>query len=503
MTTASFTAVGKAADILVESGSTLSYSLSGTFVATMQLVFSTDGGVSWTILVTASATVNSSVIIESEGKRALVCWRCVAYTSGAAAASVSVGSIVFSQIPSTFIAQPVTRKSMSRIRQLSSNVTATAGTTAGSTWHVSAAADGPFTHVAPIFTSLESGTITITSCAVAALDAAGQASMPTGFPHSSATYNAVTFSGSASGTMPVRLAASQPSIYVGDLTKCQHLGADNNGKYWVAVRAYFAGTGYSYRAISSATGLSGSGGQNNFMGWAQISQNVDGITTPANFTTTSQTGTNQVISGFITLNDTGYGATLATFGDSTIAGVGSVSGCISGAGLSVYGMALTGKRISHMNGGMPGAIPSNYAAYARNVITQLGKYINFASYRVSSINEACNSQARLDAHWAECIAFVNTCHQYGVIPILETCTPQNLGSVGADAYRQTINARARAQTTWLCFDVDAVLSDPAAPYQYLSAYNSGDNSHPNLMGYQAVADLAITPILSQLITTIV
>lgn len=91
MTTASFTSVSKSPDILVDSGTTLRYSLSGTFSATMQLVYSVSGGNTWTVLVQSTTATSGSVILETPSRdRALVAWRCVAYTSGTASTEILV-----------------------------------------------------------------------------------------------------------------------------------------------------------------------------------------------------------------------------------------------------------------------------------------------------------------------------------------------------------------------------------------------------------------------------
>ncbi len=396
----------------------------------------------------------------------------------------------------TLSAARANRRTMARGRILTGFNSATASTTAGSTWHLTAVADGPFTHIAPVFQSLETGTITITSCAVAAI----LGSTAGALPQSSATYLPVTFGGASSGTMPARIAAGVPSMYMGDMTPCQSLAADTNGMYWLAIRAYFAGTGYSYRTISSVTGLGGSGGQLLNHGWSQLTQVVDGVSVPANFTN-STGGTAQVISGFVTLNAIG-GACIATFGDSTVAGVGSASGAVSGEGLSIYTLSAQQYKYSHMNCGIPGASPAAYGAFARNTLQTMGRYINHAIYRISSINDPCSSAAKQNAHWAEAMRFVEQCQDLGITPILETCTPQNLGSVVNDQYRKALNDQARAGdgVDWLVIDVDAAVADTGSlSWQYAAAYNSGDNSHPNLAGYQQIDTVAVRPVLTRIL----
>jgi len=412
----------------------------------------------------------------------------------------STGVVAVKGQSETLSAARANRRKMTRARILSALNSATASTTAGSTWQLTAAADGPFMYIAPVFQSIESGTITVTSCSVAAVAGTGGAGMPSGFPHSSATYTAATFGGSASGTMPARIAAGVPSFLVGDLMPVQNLAPSSDGQYWLAIRAYFAGTGYSYRTISAITGLAGSGGQLLGKGWSQVTQNVDGVTTPASFTN-STAGTAQVITGFITLNPSG-GACIASFGDSTVAGVGSASGAISAEGLAIYGLSGNTYAYSHMNCGIPGATPATYGAFARSTLASMGRYINHAIYRISSINDPLSSQAKLDSHWAEAMRFVEACQSEGITPILETCTPQNRGSVSADNYRQQINKMARDGDgiDWIVIDVDAAVADTGDnAWQYKPEYNSGDNSHPNLAGYQAIDALAVRPVLSRIL----
>lgn len=387
----------------------------------------------------------------------------------------------------TFV--PHAKRKMAAGRIFTGLTTATAGTAAGSTWHLSAAAGVvPFTHIAPIFQSLETGPITVTSTCVGAIDGLGSSGLPGSLPHSGITYYPGSFGGAASGVIPPRIGPEAPSLLIGDFTPCRALNPNNLGIYWLAIRAYFAGTGYSYRAAQNISGVAGSAGAIEGHGWNQINQNVDGVSVPANFTTnTAQV--NQVITGFLTLTDMGGTVGLVT-GDSTVAGVGTTSGCISGEVLAVYQLANAGIPMSIMNCGIPGAEPDKYGNFARNAVAQLGRYLSWAAYRVSSINEQCNTAARLEAHWAEAMRFVEACQSAGITAILETCTPQNLGSVANDVFRKALNDRVRAGRDWLVVDVDLAVSDPANPWQYLPAYNSGDNSHPSLAGYQAIAAAA-------------
>jgi hypothetical protein len=83
--TVSFTGTGAGTQILVPNESTITYDLSGTFDATMQLVYSQNGGASWIVALELTAAGSGEYIVNSKtGGSSLVMWRCTAFTSGAA-----------------------------------------------------------------------------------------------------------------------------------------------------------------------------------------------------------------------------------------------------------------------------------------------------------------------------------------------------------------------------------------------------------------------------------
>jgi hypothetical protein len=77
----SFTAVGSGAAIAVPAGALVNYRLSGTFVATLILERSFDGGLSWDLVGSFAAATSGQIHSFS---RALYRWRCSAFTSGTA-----------------------------------------------------------------------------------------------------------------------------------------------------------------------------------------------------------------------------------------------------------------------------------------------------------------------------------------------------------------------------------------------------------------------------------
>lgn len=364
-------------------------------------------------------------------------------------------------------------------RLVSGSVAATAGSAAGTTWAVTMALPVPFTHIAPIFLNVETGAIAIGGCCAAAV------ASYTGFPHSASAFTPLTFDGgNAAGSMPARAAASQPTPYIGDMVPLQSVPSiDGSGMYYVHVRTYFAGTGYSYIGSNGTTesGAALFGGQT----YRTTSQAVDGVTTPANFTNGSA-GNNMVLAGLAYYSEVG-GACVAFIGDSTVRGVGSTSDLASGGVRAVGALSKPAMPYVAANMGCAGATPAVYEANAERYLAVMGATRAF--YRVSSINQPVTTQAIADAHFALMVRAHQFCQARNIKFYPETCTPQNLGSVGADAFRTALNARviAYAMNNGLkCVDVAAAVQDPAAPWRYLPAFNSGDNSHPNDAGYAAI-----------------
>lgn len=77
----SFTATGNGTSILVRKGGFLNYSVSGTFVATVYLEKSDDGGQTWALQVSKAAAATGKVF-NSGVSDALYRFRCHAFTSG-------------------------------------------------------------------------------------------------------------------------------------------------------------------------------------------------------------------------------------------------------------------------------------------------------------------------------------------------------------------------------------------------------------------------------------
>lgn len=96
----SFTSVSVSAQhMLVRHGEFFDYSLSGTFVGTLLLQKSTDGGLNWETLLTATAAASGRLLVENQGRsHCVVRWICSAYTSGTAVTSVATVDAVLQEI---------------------------------------------------------------------------------------------------------------------------------------------------------------------------------------------------------------------------------------------------------------------------------------------------------------------------------------------------------------------------------------------------------------------
>ena len=80
-------------------------------------------------------------------------------------------------------------------------------------------------------------------------------------------------------------------------------------------------------------------------------------------------------------------------------------------------------------------------------------------------------------------------HARGILAYGCTLTPHSTNTDDREAVRQAVNAWIRTSGEYdAVIDFDKVTRDPANPRQFLPAFNSGDQLHPNDAGYQAMAN---------------
>lgn len=142
--------------------------------------------------------------------------------------------------------------------------------------------------------------------------------------------------------------------------------------------------------------------------------------------------------------------------------------------------------------------PSLISRYKRDAIQQAGvKYIMIFE-GVNDIGTAGtdqNSQTQVgDNLIAAFTQIANDAHAAGIPIFVATITPfsgpgQGYSNPTREATRQKINAWFTSSGLFdAVVDFDSIVRDPAAPSQLASQYNSGDYLHPNVAGYQAIAN---------------
>lgn len=113
------------------------------------------------------------------------------------------------------------------------------------------------------------------------------------------------------------------------------------------------------------------------------------------------------------------------------------------------------------------------------------QYLCFHAY---SPNDGAPTQALVDASWARALALVEHCRRNGVTPVLVTNGPVNSYNAGHEALRQQINARVRSMAgAVIVSDEAAPLENSLSPGQINAAYYTGDATHYNSAGYDAMA----------------
>ena len=147
--------------------------------------------------------------------------------------------------------------------------------------------------------------------------------------------------------------------------------------------------------------------------------------------------------------------------------------------------------------------PNALGRFDRDVLAQPGVRYALLFEGVNDIGVAdatdAAQQAIGDAVIGAMKQFVLRAHAAGLPMFGATITPMNApgfnttlqpySSPVREATRQRVNAFIRSGG-WFdaVVDFDAVVRDPDAPSQLLEKFNSGDFLHPNVAGYQAMAD---------------
>ena len=162
------------------------------------------------------------------------------------------------------------------------------------------------------------------------------------------------------------------------------------------------------------------------------------------------------------------------------------------ANLSVLNLGIGGNRVLHDVTG-----PSALARFDRDVLAQAGvKYliilesINDIGHATDPVNP--NGIVTADDLIAGLTQLAERAHMHGIKVFGATLTPDGKSKYdqpGEEPMRQAINHWIRTTSELDGFaDFDKATLDPAAPTQFLPAFDHGDHLHPNDVGYKAMGD---------------
>lgn len=142
--------------------------------------------------------------------------------------------------------------------------------------------------------------------------------------------------------------------------------------------------------------------------------------------------------------------------------------------------------------------PSLISRYKRDAIEQEGVEYIMVFEGVNDIGTAGtdpNTQSQLGDHLISAFTQIaNDAHAAGILIFAATITPfsgpgQSYSDPTREKTRQRVNAWFTSSGLFdAVIDFDAVVRDPATPSQLAPGYNGGDYLHPNVAGYQAMAD---------------
>jgi lysophospholipase L1-like esterase len=162
------------------------------------------------------------------------------------------------------------------------------------------------------------------------------------------------------------------------------------------------------------------------------------------------------------------------------------------ANLSVLNLGIGGNRVLNDVTG-----PSALARFDRDVLAQAGVKYLIILESINDIGHATdpvrpNGIVTADDLIAGLTQLAERAHMHGIKVFGATLTPDGKSKYdqpGEEPMRQAINKWIRTTSELDGFvDFDKATLDPAAPTQFLPAFDHGDHLHPNDAGYKAMGD---------------
>ena len=162
------------------------------------------------------------------------------------------------------------------------------------------------------------------------------------------------------------------------------------------------------------------------------------------------------------------------------------------ANLGVLNEGIGGNRVLNDVTG-----PSALARFDRDVLAQAGVKYLIILESINDIGHATDPVRPNGIVSADDLVFGLTqlaerAHAHGIKVFAATLTPDGKSKYdqpGEEPMRQAVNQWIRTTSQIDGFiDFDKATQDPAAPAQFLPAYDHGDHLHPNDLGYKAMGD---------------
>ena len=308
---------------------------------------------------------------------------------------------------------------------------------------------------------------------------------------SALTWVPVTFSGSASASVPAAGAVIgnqvQPGLLLSDLIPVRSIArSDGGSRKLFRVRALMSGggSGRTVHTLQMGNAYAATWNADSRVNGYQVGH----TTHSADYVTTTSDG-NVVYEGAtahcpvftVLFYGTSSGVHGVAVGDSLVQGQ-----------LSSAGNYLGWPQLATMrgNGDLTLANFGSSGQYMPDTLATLKRVVDtikpgFVVMRNFTINGGAGAQSDFDTKFAMFLEGADYCRRNGIVFVGLTTTPVNSWSAGVAAMMATLNARTMAlpQSPYFrVIDTATPVLDPANPSQILAAYN-GDGTHLNDAGY--------------------
>jgi hypothetical protein len=177
------------------------------------------------------------------------------------------------------------------------------------------------------------------------------------------------------------------------------------------------------------------------------------------------------------------GLSVLATGDSILSGPATVNG-ISGPVIRGCSLASTAAvPVSFIDSAIYGGASASFLTNAWNeVMHYKPNVLVIQTWSENDPKAMPNTQQTADVGFARAMALAYKARMNGIAVILTTAAPVYYNNPTGEVFRTSINAKVRnacASGGFYLWDLDAIWGTGATPNAYQTAYNSGDNTHPN------------------------